>query len=40
MGTRGVIGPVRMDYARVLALMRHIGRSMSDVLTNMMEEER
>ncbi len=40
VGTLGVIGPVRMDYARVLALMRHIGRSMSDVLTNMMEEER
>lgn len=40
VGSLGVIGPVRMDYARVLALMRHIGKSMSEVLTNMMEEER
>ncbi len=40
VGTLGVIGPVRMDYARVLALMRHIGKSVSEVLTNLMEEER
>lgn len=39
-GSLGVIGPVRMDYARVMALMRHIGKSVSEVLTSMFEEER
>lgn len=40
MGSLGIIGPVRMDYARVMALMRHIGKSMSEVLTSMFEEDR
>ena len=39
-GSMGVIGPTRMDYARVLAVLRHIGKSLGDVLTNMIEEER
>lgn len=39
-GSLGVIGPTRMDYARVLAVLRHIGKSLGDVLTNMFEEER
>lgn len=39
-GSLGVIGPTRMDYARVLAVLRHIGNSLSGVLTNMFEEER
>ncbi|MCE5234586.1 MAG: heat-inducible transcriptional repressor HrcA, partial [Clostridiaceae bacterium] len=34
-GSLGVIGPTRMDYARVLAVLRHIGKSLGDVLTNM-----
>ncbi|MDR0840195.1 MAG: heat-inducible transcriptional repressor HrcA [Christensenellaceae bacterium] len=40
MGSLGVIGPVRMNYGRVLALMNHIGKSLSAVLTNMFDEER
>jgi len=40
IGSFGVIGPTRMDYARVLAMMGQIGRSLSEVLTNMFEEER
>lgn len=40
IGSFGVIGPTRMDYARVLAMLGLIGRSLSDVLTNMFEEER
>ncbi len=39
-GSMGVIGPTRMDYSRVLAVLRHIGKSLGDVLTNMFEEER
>ena len=40
VGSLGIIGPVRMDYARVIALMRHIGKSVSEVLTSMFEEDR
>ena len=40
IGSFGVIGPTRMDYARVLAMLGQIGRSLSEVLTNMFEEER
>lgn len=40
VGSLGIIGPVRMDYARVMALMRHIGKSMSEVLASMFEEDR
>ncbi len=36
-GSLGVIGPTRMDYARVLAVLRHIGKSLGDVLTNMFD---
>ena len=40
IGSFGVIGPTRMDYARVLAMLGLIGKSLSEVLTNMFEEER
>ncbi len=40
VGSMGVIGPTRMDYSRVLALLGFIGKSMSGLLTNMFEEER
>jgi len=40
IGSFGVIGPTRMNYSKVLALMGFIGQSMRDVLTSMMEEER
>ncbi len=40
IGSFGIIGPTRMDYARVLAVLGQIGRSLSEVLTNMFEEER
>lgn len=39
IGSFGVIGPTRMDYAKVLAVMSQIGRSLSDALTNMFDEE-
>ncbi|MEA4970966.1 MAG: heat-inducible transcriptional repressor HrcA [Candidatus Pelethousia sp.] len=40
IGSLGIIGPVRMDYARVMALLRHIGKSVGEVLTSMFEEDR
>ena len=40
IGSFGVIGPTRMNYARVLAVMSQIGLSLSELLTNMFEEER
>lgn len=39
LGSFGVIGPTRMNYSRVLAVMSLIGRDLSEVLTNMFEEE-
>lgn len=35
LGTIGVIGPTRMDYAHVLSILRLVGRGMSDVLDYM-----
>ncbi len=40
LGSFGVIGPTRMNYARVIAVMNQIGMSLSELLTNMFEEER
>ncbi|MBQ2662009.1 MAG: heat-inducible transcription repressor HrcA [Clostridia bacterium] len=39
LGSLGVIGPTRMDYSRVLALLEHFGKSLGTVLTNMIDEE-
>ena len=40
IGTFGVIGPTRLNYPKVLAVMGHIGRTLSETLTNMLDEER
>lgn len=40
IGSMGVIGPTRMDYARVLSVLEYMGKSLSQVLTNMIEEEK
>lgn len=39
LGSLGVIGPTRMDYARVLAVLGQLGKSLGTILTNMFEEE-
>lgn len=39
LGSMGIIGPTRMDYTRVLAILRYMRRSLSEVLTNMFEED-
>lgn len=40
VGSLGVIGPTRMDYSRVLALLDYFGKSLGSVLTNMIDEEK
>lgn len=40
LGTLGVIGPTRMDYNRVLSILSYVGESLSQTLTNLIEEER
>ncbi|MBQ8955147.1 MAG: heat-inducible transcription repressor HrcA [Clostridia bacterium] len=32
-GTMGIIGPTRMDYARVVSVMNYMGRAISDMLS-------
>ncbi len=39
IGSFGIIGPTRMNYAKVIAVMNQIGLSLSELLTNMFEEE-
>ena len=40
MGSIGVIGPTRMHYGKVLSVLEFMRRSLGDVLTNYMEEDR
>ena len=39
LGSMGIIGPTRMDYTRVLAILRYMRKGLSEVLTNMFEED-
>ncbi len=39
IGSLGIIGPTRMDYSRVMAILSYMGKSLSDIFTNMFEEE-
>ena len=39
IGSMGVIGPMRMNYARVLAILKFMGESLSEIMTNMFEED-
>lgn len=39
IGSLGVIGPTRMNYSRILSILEYMGRSLSEILTNMFEEE-
>lgn len=39
IGSLGVIGPTRMNYSRVLAILGYMGKSLSEMFTNMFEEE-
>ena len=39
IGSLGVVGPTRMDYARVLAVLKFLGSSMSSMLTDIYNED-
>lgn len=39
IGSLGVIGPTRMNYSRVLAILGYMGKSLSEMFTNMFEED-
>ena len=34
IGTYGVIGPLRMDYQKVVSVLEGVGRILEDILTN------
>lgn len=40
LGSFGVIGPTRMNYARVVSVMNHVGQSMSVILRGMLEPDK
>ncbi|MEF9988204.1 MAG: heat-inducible transcriptional repressor HrcA [Christensenella sp.] len=39
IGSFGVIGPTRMDYARVLSVLNYVGMSLNDILSCLLETE-
>lgn len=39
IGSLGVIGPTRMNYSRVLTVLGYMGQSLSEMLTNLIEED-
>ena len=39
VGTFGIIGPTRMQYGRVISVLEHMRRSLSEMLTDFMEED-
>lgn len=39
MGSFGIIGPTRMDYARVLSVLKCVGMSLSDILSGFAESK-
>ncbi|MEG1525189.1 MAG: heat-inducible transcriptional repressor HrcA [Clostridia bacterium] len=40
MGTFGIIGPTRMQYGKVLSVLEYMQMSLSEMLTNYIEEEK
>ena len=34
IGTYGVIGPLRMDYQKVVSVLEGVGKILEDILTN------
>ena len=39
IGSLGIIGPTRMNYSKVLAILGYMGQSLSEMLTNLIEED-
>lgn len=40
MGTFGIIGPTRMNYGKVISVLEYMRRSLGEVLTNYIEEDK
>ncbi|MEZ4357892.1 MAG: heat-inducible transcriptional repressor HrcA [Eubacteriales bacterium] len=40
LGSFGVIGPTRMDYAKVISVLNHIGGSLNSILSSFIEEDK
>ncbi len=40
VGSFGVIGPIRMDYAKVVTVLNQMGITLSAVLTGMLSEDK
>ncbi|MGI6153128.1 MAG: heat-inducible transcriptional repressor HrcA [Christensenellaceae bacterium] len=40
IGSYGVIGPTRMDYSRVVSVLKYIGMSINDILASMVQGEK
>ena len=38
LGSMGLIGPTRMEYSKVVSIMRHVGESVSNYLTLLFKE--
>lgn len=39
LGSLGVIGPTRMNYAKTLAILNYFGKSISEIITDLIEED-
>ena len=40
VGSMGIIGPTRMNYAKVMTVMDHMRRELGEILSNLLEEDR
>lgn len=40
LGSFGVIGPTRMDYAKVLSILNHVGGSLNGILSNFLDGDK
>ena len=37
IGTMGVVGPTRMDYGKVMAVLKYMSSSLSDILSKLLK---
>ena len=39
VGSYGIIGPTRMDYARVVSVLNFVGRSLNEIITGYLSDD-
>jgi heat-inducible transcriptional repressor len=39
LGSFGVIGPTRMDYAKIVSILGYVGSSLNSILSNFIETD-